>query len=453
MHRLVDQIQSNLTKLTAPNLVRAVLRTLIGAVSTAAGIGILFILIGEWGETQGKIMLSTLAAIGACLPSLIFARVFNDPNKRLFALTGFFFTALLLVNWLIDIWGGPFLNSAALVMGFILTATGCCFGPISARARRENHKSLAIFADLGILFCFIMSLYSAIAVFDLDNIALMTTVPVLTILIPLGAALPVDIYLSLEKLPQLKVPARVATIVTLASSALIYITQVVQVNLLAAFENRCYGLNICTTEAFTPPTILIRLTILASFLTFMMVPILLTEYLSNRKDREIYRFAALATLLVSTGIISTIILIGDIGDQIVFRLLAAASTAISLTFFLSVFLRIKPLEKKVNNFLWATTFATIALGLDTILIIFAADQGLPNFFVRLFVVLWILVITGSIIAPIMNRIARSKHPEPLAATPKKKLPGWAIALIILGTISLAPAILIVLLVFILLSFL
>ncbi|MDO4611882.1 MAG: hypothetical protein Q4B29_00235 [Candidatus Saccharibacteria bacterium] len=435
MQNFVDRIQAHVAKLAAPNLVRLFLKALIATASTAAGVGILFILIGEWGEVQGKIMVSTLVAIGLCLPSLLFARVFEDKEKRLFALLGFLFTAFMGINFLLSIWGGQRLNDLALFTGFILVAAGCCFSLISDRARKNQNKSLIVFGDLGILYCLVMSFYSVIAIFDIDNFALMTTIPIMTILAPLTTSIPVGIYLSLEKIPQLKIPARAAVVVTILSSALVYVTQVIDINLIAAFEDSiCNGI-VCAMVEYSTPLILIRLNYLAGMLSFIMIPILLTEYLSNRSDRRIYRLIAISALLISTGVMSIAILIGDFGKTIVAQLLGSSIVVISLIFFLSLFLRIKPLDAKINKFLWVTVGAATGLSLNTILLFFA-DQNLPGFFVRLLIVLWILTVLGTITVPIMNRIARSKLPTTAVQT-KKKLPVWAIVLIILFALPFA----------------
>ncbi|MDQ3017093.1 MAG: hypothetical protein M3R25_10310 [Bacteroidota bacterium] len=80
------------------------LTTLVGALSISALIGIYIFLVGDFGETEGKILATTLSLGGFSLLGLACAASINKPKLRTFSKAGMIFSVIGLLLTISIIW-------------------------------------------------------------------------------------------------------------------------------------------------------------------------------------------------------------------------------------------------------------------------------------------------------------------------------------------------------------
>ncbi|MDO4508083.1 MAG: hypothetical protein Q4B65_01720, partial [Candidatus Saccharibacteria bacterium] len=137
MHSLVGRIQATVVQLTSPNLIKIILKALIYTAITAAGLGIVFILLGTWGDLQARIMTTALALLIFYLPALLLAKLFQNENLRLFTVFGFLFAAVAALSVIVSIWGGEVNNGLPIFIGSVATFAGFIFSTISKKVSQK----------------------------------------------------------------------------------------------------------------------------------------------------------------------------------------------------------------------------------------------------------------------------------------------------------------------------
>lgn len=80
------------------------LRTLIVALAISAVIGIVIFLVGDFGETEIKLLFSTLAIGGFSLTGLSSSTIHNRTELKLFSVIGMFISVLAFLMTTITIW-------------------------------------------------------------------------------------------------------------------------------------------------------------------------------------------------------------------------------------------------------------------------------------------------------------------------------------------------------------
>ncbi len=141
------------------NLKKTFLLTMIISLSLSALIGILVILLGEFGEFQAKVLITTLAVGGFSLLGLCCSSIFEKSKLKTFSIIGMGTCVLGLFYSLLLIWNGngfDFLwdseTNLKILLTFLITTVSLAQASILLLIRFKNKKAqISLICTLGLI--------------------------------------------------------------------------------------------------------------------------------------------------------------------------------------------------------------------------------------------------------------------------------------------------------------
>ncbi|QQS32432.1 MAG: hypothetical protein IPM50_12310 [Acidobacteriota bacterium] len=130
------------------NLRRFFLYLLIGSVTVSAVIGIAVILIGNFGEFETKILLTTTTITVTSILGLACGAFLETGRGRVMPLAGIGLAVFSAVMWMVVIWSWQETNDTFVkaLMSFTLLATSCSHLSLLSLARLDNRFAWSLIA-------------------------------------------------------------------------------------------------------------------------------------------------------------------------------------------------------------------------------------------------------------------------------------------------------------------
>ncbi|MFZ1700785.1 MAG: hypothetical protein WBO10_03735 [Pyrinomonadaceae bacterium] len=136
------------------NLKRYFLYSLIASVAASALIGIVVILVGNFGEFETKVLLTTTTITVTSILGLACGAFFETGRGRTLPLAGIGLAGVSAVMWIVLIWQGTIHNDAfvKLLMSATLLAAACAHISLLSLARLDRKFVWSIYAAHGTIW-------------------------------------------------------------------------------------------------------------------------------------------------------------------------------------------------------------------------------------------------------------------------------------------------------------